>query len=822
MRKLLIILVLSALTQFLFAQQTLPVVTVKIINKNILIVWRHSYSSVRAINIQRSFNSTKNFKTIASIPYGKKVYEYADVNPPSQHMFYRLFISFDGGKYLYTPAVTVHDAMKIISLENKKPTVINNVTTDTSNRKTFIADSNKIIQLKEVKVLTKKPVIEQDIDKLTYHADADPESKVMTALDILRKVPMVTVDAEDNIMVNGSGNYQVLINGKTSSLFLRNPSDIFKGMPASIIKDIEIITNPPAKYQAAGVGGIINIITYKKNISGYNGSMNIAASSPKGFTGTGYFTAKPGRLSVSTFFGNIHNTNPVSTNNFLRQDKVRHNTLQQTGESNSDNNSYNAGVELNYELDSFNTVTGSYNFNSGRATNNFRQLAQLFTTPSNIIEEYSYLNSAVNKWSSNDIGVSYQRNFKNNSSQLFSLSYNLNTNSGSGPSDFIRRFKNNRSLESNTDNNNLTKENILQADYILPIKKYTIETGIKLVFGNNISDYFYRNQDSTGIFKLDSAQSDNFEYSQNMHAAYVSVGYKKNKVGIKIGARAEETVVNAKFKTTGTVAQQHYYNIIPNIILSQRLKGTGTIRLSYTQRIERPMLNYLNPYVYLIDPKNISYGNPKLTASVSNVFNLAYNTFVKSTSINANVFYNFTNNSIQQFTFLSADTISRTTYGNIAANKNFGISLSGNTTFFKKLNVNVNANSSYINFTSRYISRPRKGFVLNVSGFGNYSFAKGWRASGNIGYSTASILLQGTSAGYVWNSISVFKDFLQDNRTTFSFSATSPFSKNKHLFTELTDAAFYQLQESHFVIRRYTLSFNYRFAKVQGGSVEKK
>ncbi|MDQ6755373.1 MAG: hypothetical protein M3004_00400 [Bacteroidota bacterium] len=97
MRKLLIILVLSALTQFLFAQQTLPVVIVKIINGQAIISWKHPYPSVSAINVQRSFDSAKNFKTIASITDGKKVYEYVDVNPPSQHMFYRLFISFDGG-----------------------------------------------------------------------------------------------------------------------------------------------------------------------------------------------------------------------------------------------------------------------------------------------------------------------------------------------------------------------------------------------------------------------------------------------------------------------------------------------------------------------------------------------------------------------------------------------------------------------------------------------------------------------------------------------------------------------------------------------------
>lgn len=832
MWKFITIIGLLIFQQGAISQQIMPAITVKKINNKNIISWTYPKPSVTTIIIQRSFDSIKNFKTISSIADVKKDHnEFIDAEPPSQPVFYRLFISFQGGKYIYTPAVCSDTIAKHFSPERKKiilahAQIIKDSTKQNAGTNTLdpTNDTNKIVKLKEVKVLTKKQLIEQDVDKLIYHADADPESRIMSALDLLRKVPMVTIDAEDNIEVNGSSNYQVLINGKASSLFLRNPSDIFKGMPASIIKDIEVITNPPSKYEAAGVGGIINIITNRKNISGYNGSINIAASSPRGFTGNGYFTAKPGKLNISTYFGSANNTNPISSSYFLREDKLRYNTLQQTGESNSTSKNYNAGFELNYELDSFNTITSSFNLNAGNAANNFKQQAQVLNATGNVTEQYTYLNSSINKWTSKDIGVSYQHTFKNNASQMLSLAYIFNTNSGSGPSDFVRRYiSSNTSSESNTDNNNYLREHILQADYVHPFKKNIFEAGFKSTLGFNTSNYFYKNFDTTsGKFILDTAQSNSFEYRQNIHAAYVSFNIKKNNWGVKAGARVEETLINAKFRSTGTLAKQDYINLIPNIILSQKLKGTSTLRLSYTQRIERPMLNFLNPYVYIIDPKNIGYGNPKLSAAVSNVFNLAYNAFVKGTSVNANLFYNFSNNSIQQFTFLGADTIARSTYGNIAANKTIGISLGGNTTFFKKLNINVNTTSSYVSYTSRVISKPRKGFVFNVSGYSNYSFTKGWRASGNIGYSTASILLQGSSAGYIWNSLSVFKDFLQDNRTTFSFSITSPFSKYRHLFTELKDPAFYQLQQSYSEIRRYTLSFNYRFAKVQAENIAKK
>lgn len=820
---------------FLFANQistgqTGPILSIKKINKNNIITWTSSFTSVTGTNIQRSFDSTKNFKTIGTLADLKKTNnKYIDVHSPSQSVFYRLFISFKGGEYLYTTAVSSFDPTKNLVIENKTELPVKKLAVESEKvpiQTLPVANlkdtgSAKIIRLKDVKVIIKKPVIEQDVDKLTYHVEADPESKVMTALDMLRKVPMVTVDGEDNIQVNGSSNYQVLINGKVSSLFLRNPSDIFKGMPASIIKDIEVITNPSARYSAAGVGGIINVVTYKKNITGYNGSAVIALSSPKGFTATGYFSAKQGKINLSGYFGTTKTTNPQSTSYFLREDKVRHNTLKQTGESNSTSNNQNMGIEVNYELDSFNTIRTNVNINAGKSTNSFNQHAQMFNASSTIIEEYSYLNAGLNKWNSNDISLEYQKTFKNTGQQL-TMSYSLNHNSGSGPSNILHSYSQRKNLESNTDNNNFNKENILQADFIYPIKKHAIEAGIKSSVGFNSSEYFYKNKDTaTGVFLLDASQSDNFEYRQNIHSAYASVNLKKNNWGLKAGSRLEKTIINAAFKTTGTVARQNYFNIIPNILVSHKLKGTSTMRLSFTQRIERPALNYLNPYVYILDPKNISFGNTKLTAAVSNVFNLAYNTFVKGTSITANAFYNYTNNSIQQFTFLGTDTIARTTYGNIATGRTVGISASGNTIFFKKLTVNVNATSSFISFTSPFISKPRKGLVLSISGYSNYNFNKGWRASGNIGYSTKGVFLQGTSAGYLWNSLSLFKDILQDNRTTLNFSVTSPFSRDRQSFTELNTPDFYQLQQSFSQIRRFTISFNYRFAKVQNESIKK-
>lgn len=681
-------------------------------------------------------------------------------------------------------------------------------------------------QLKEVQVVTEKLLVEQDIDKITYNVDADPESQTMTALDMLRKVPLLTVDADDNITLNGNSNYRVLINGKTSSLFVRSPKDVFRSMPANTIKNIEVITNPPSKYEAEGVGGIINIITHKKNIGGYNGSVNLQASSPQGSNVGGYLTVKAGKTGFSGYFGRGSYFSPSNNSNLFREDKIRHTTLEQIGESTSRNTYQYASGEFSFEMDTLNLFTANFSMNMNTGSNSLMQQVDLYNASNDLTQAYRRLNQGTFRWQGSDFGADYQRTFKKNKDQLLTLSYKLNNNGNGSGSDFtLQPLLNFNGQVSQTDNEGSSTEHTVQADYVQPIKKQTLELGIKAIMRLNTSDYFYKNQNpETGEFVLDPSLSNNFDYRQDIYAAYTSLSLKKGDWGLKTGARLEQTKIDANFKSSGTVATPDYFNLIPNITLSRKLKGTSTMRLSYTQRIERPSLYYLNPYVNQIDPRNISYGEPKLDPATNNVFNLAYNTFVKGTSVNASIFHNFTNNSIQSYTTLGSDTVARTTYGNIGRNQTYGFSLSGNTTLFKKLSINLNSTTNYVKLTSIINGLPQnnEGFTFNVFGYSSYRFEKGWRASGNLGYYSSRILLQGRSAGYIWNSLSVNKQFLKDNKATISFSVNSPFQKNRRFLNEINDPRFTQSQESFYLMRRYSLGFNYRFGKLKGDIARKK
>lgn len=215
------------------------------------------------------------------------------------------------------------------------------------------------LQIAEVTVVGVKPLIKNEPDKLTYNLEADPQTASSSVIDILRKVPMLSVDGEDAVRVNGETNFKVLVNGKSSGMLVKNFKQAIKAMPASAIKSIEVITNPPAKYDAEGIGGIINIITNKKTTNGYSGSVNAAVNTLGGYNSGGYISAQTGKLTMTA---NLYNGKEVSqksltkseSENFM-SDNYHYTSTSGTYKSNSDFT--NLSLEASYEIDSLNLLT---------------------------------------------------------------------------------------------------------------------------------------------------------------------------------------------------------------------------------------------------------------------------------------------------------------------------------------------------------------------------------------------------------------------------------------------------------------------------------
>ncbi|MFD2247662.1 TonB-dependent receptor domain-containing protein [Pontibacter ruber] len=679
--------------------------------------------------------------------------------------------------------------------------------------------ATKATQLQEVQITTTVPLVEQSIDKITYNVEVDPEVDILNSLDMLRKVPLLTVNAEDNLQINGKSNLKILLNGKHSSLFSGNTSEILKMLPANSIKKVEVITSPSSRYEAEGVGGIINIITHKKSIRGYNGSVNMRAANPETYNMGASLLLTAGKFNFSGLYSNSYSNSPNQRSTFYRLDKMQGNKLEQTAEGKSESTSQIIGSELTYDPGQFDHFVASFNINRNSSNNYQAQYVEQHNAAGEMSEAYQNLNRGDNNGQGKDINLDYQRSFSKNNQQQLSLSLNLVNTGNQNSGDFtLQPLLNYTSQESMNNYDDDLKEYNLKADYTQPLGKQTLDLGIKSTFEKSSSDYYYKDLDQeTGIFQLDFSQSNSFSYRESINAAYASLNFKRSKWGLRAGLRYEGTRLKAEFRSSGTSTEQQYYNLFPNITLSRMLKESGTLNLSFSQRIQRPGLYDLNPYVDLTDPLNISYGNPELKPATSHVFQIDYNNYVKSTSFNANLFCNFTHNAIEQFTVLGEDSVARTTYGNTGRGQNYGLSISGGTSLAKKLNINLNSSAQYVKYTSMINGEQGKsaGFTYTIQSTASYQFSKGWRANGSINYNSPNVMLQGTSAGYTASNISVKKDFLKNNKASISFSIRNPFQKYRRSTSEVKGLTFYQFRESYTVTRQFNLAFNYRFGKLQ-------
>ncbi|RDV15725.1 TonB-dependent receptor [Pontibacter diazotrophicus] len=690
-----------------------------------------------------------------------------------------------------------------------------------------VADLGQIIiassarQLQEVEVTAEKMLITQDIDKISYNVEFDPESKTLTALDMLRKVPMLSVDSEENIQLNGSGSFKVLVNGKASTLFARSPKDVFRSMPASTIKRIEVITDPPAKYDADGIGGIINVITIGKPSNGYNGSIYLSQSTPDSRSGSANVTAKMGKFGLSAYGGTNKFTSPGYTSSFERINQNTGAKTVQLGSGLSESYYSYVSGELSYEIDTLNLLSAKFSLNGNDYESQGLQTVEELNRAGNRTQAYERINPSSGHWYNYEIGLDYQYTFKRNKNQLLTLSYKLGDSQDGSEADLLFNPILNYSgpSETRTLNDGQSLEQTYQADYVHPFKKHTLEVGAKTILRDNGSDYYYRNYNAeTDTFEEVPGLSNEFDYSQDIYAAYTSASLRFDKWGLRLGTRLEQTVVDANFKSSGSVAEQDYLNLIPNITLTRTLKSMATLKASYTQRIERPGLYYLNPYVNRLTEKSVSFGNPNLEAATSHVLSLSHSFFKGSNSINSTLTHAFTNNAIQSYTsYNPADSVSSTTFGNIGKNGTTTLSLSGNATLFQKLSMNLNGSLSYSDLSGNINGIDLQNSGISGYMFSNFSyrFEKNWRASVNMGYYAPRVLLQGRSSGQFWNGASVSKSFLKNEKASINLSVQSPLDKYFTYYSELSGPDFFQRNESRNVRRRISIGFSYKFGKLK-------
>jgi len=686
---------------------------------------------------------------------------------------------------------------------------------------TFLIDQS-ISELKEVKITAQKEIIKIESDKITYSVENDISNRGASALDALNKAPLIGLAGADKITLKGGTNYKVFVNGKPSSLYTNKLAEVLRSMPAEQIKDIEIITNPSAKYEAEGTGGIINIITHKKIANGYSGSIFGGVNSIGDFSDGIQGSATSGKWNVNLQFSNGKYHRP--SNNI----KVEQENYTVTGTSylkqNQDNlfksDFLNGSLDLNYSIDTLNTLSASILLYKGK--NSTTGLIQSELTNENLMLGNAFERDFYRKTSylTTEVNAGYQHNFKQ-AKKFISFSYRLNYDEPEISYHTVQLpiFNTSESAERNF-NREINKESAIQVDYSQPItSKGLLEVGTKLIYRDLISDYEDYAGSTIGDLFYNPDASGKLKYIQNVYSGYSLYSLKLEKISFRIGSRVEYTDLKGDLNGQKNEIKQSYSSFIPSLSGAYTFKNKTILRVSYSRRIQRPSLFYLNPSINQLNPQSISYGNPTLKPEYIDSYELGYNLNIKKGQLNFLFFYQKTNNSIESERFLLNDSILVSSFNNFGVQDNLGLNTYASANVFEKLTLSGNITPGYYNarINAGNASQFLNGFSLKIGASAAYRFTKSFSVMASGNYNSPTIRFQTRSYHYFLGNVGLSKNILKD-KANISLNFNQPFLKTSVYRTAYSNNGFYQLSTNSYPERFVKLNFRYKFGKTDGAN----
>ncbi len=624
-------------------------------------------------------------------------------------------------------------------------------------------------------VTAQRPVVKMETDKVTYDLTSDADSKSSTLLDMLRKVPLVTVDGQDNITVNGSSNFKVYVDGKPNPMLSSNASLVMKSIPASYAKNIEVITNPGAKYDAEGVGGILNITTNvgagasQADLNGYSASLS-GTLTTRGGNGNGFFSWQKGKFSMSANAAvNVQRMNGT-TYSLERTQYLSGGEAMETNMSsisNMRNNFVNGGLNMSYQIDSLRLFTAAGSIMSFNQRQDM-DIHSLITRGANQLSNYNQAQRQRQRYTSFSANVDYQRSFAGNPDRFLTLSYQFNgspshsrDNSDFTGSSLIIPLNNYYS-----NNEMRTDEHTGQLDYTTPLGKgHKLSVGSKYIARINKSDSKYYDFDGSD-YVLNVANCVDYRHYNNIAAAYAEYEGNLGKFKLKSGLRYEHTWQRVRYKDDAARNfDLDYGNLVPNATLSYRLSDTRSLGISYSMRIMRPHIRQLNPYIDRTNPTVISYGNPHLDAEKTHKISIVYNSFSTKLITNINAYFNFCNNGIEDYSFYDDNHVMNETYDNVNRSRDLGLNLFLNYRPLPITSIIVNAGCNYSDYSSPLLNMQNSGWKGNLMVGLQQTLWWKTKLSANFIANTRSFGLQGSNSGFGGFMGSLTKSFCKDMLT---------------------------------------------------------
>ena len=692
--------------------------------------------------------------------------------------------------------------------------------------------ATQISELRGVTVIAKKPFIEQKLDRTIVNVDAVATNTGISVLEVLEKTPGIMVDKDGNISLKGKQGVMILIDGKPSYLGGQDLANLLKSMPSSQLEQLEIMTNPPAKYDAAGNAGIINLKTKKSKARGFNGSATLGA-------GFGYYPRSNTSLSLNyrinkwNVFGNYgYNRNKGFRDILLTRKFMDAGTNQLA--SLFDQTTHSVRQSQFHSLKIGADFYASKNTTIGIVVNGFispnkslDRNTTLIEDSMNLLQTKNLANShTASRWKNGSVNVNLRHQFDSTGTELTAdLDYTgYNSFNDQYFDNFFYDKDNNKKQPDEFVQNHLPSNiNIYsaKADFTMPINKTTkFEAGVKSSYVETDNNALFQNL-VNDQWVTDAGRTNHFIYKENINAAYVN-GNKEfsKKWSVQLGLRLENTNAKGSQLTTGQSFDRKYTQLFPTAYVGYNVNDQHQLVLNYGRRIQRPDYENLNPFYNFLDKYTYQVGNPYLRPQFTHNIELAhtYNS-VLTTTVN----YSATNDIISDvLDQIDSTNTTFITKSNIAKQKNIGLSVNFGKPLTKWYRVNIYGNGYYNKYSGiirkEYFTTAATSYMFNITN--QFTFSKGWSAE--IGGFYRSKAIQGTMVSNPMKVINFgFGKQLFKNQGSLRVNISDPF--NMRAFS-----GYSKYQNIDLVIRNrqnnrmINISFTYRFGKPIKGIKQRK
>lgn len=685
----------------------------------------------------------------------------------------------------------------------------------------------------EVLVEGERSYMRMNFDSRSFSVGQDITSLGGSALHVLDNVPSITVDYEGNVSLRGNQGVQILINGRPSSL-VRNGTEALGSIPANLIEEIEIITNPSARYAAEGTGGIINIKLVEDVRLGFNGNIQANTGYPQDHGLGANFNYHRNNINWFLNFDLEYEKDPRegrTFQSFSGDTTYAYNEIFESMETEKE-------FDINFGADYYLTKSQIFTLESRISIESEVEDSDVYYTDFNtgsnqvyrqilddwdIIRELSQNDVQDARENDYDIRLQYENRFDGSDHRL-TADIDFEFGSENETADLLEVVSNDDSSPTGFNQRTFSDEEYrelrIDSDYRQPLgENGRFEAGYRFNFDWMDNDYRVEEL-IDGNWQIADEQiglSDNFTYFENVNALYSSVAGDLGVFNYQVGLRAENTRIQTELKESGRGSDQNYLNLFPSVFLSYSLDESNSFQISYSRRISRPRIWWILPFTEISDVRTRRVGNPELRPEFGNSYEAGYLRHWDSGSILTSLYYRYRTDVTERITIVDNNGITTSQPVNLATEEAWGIEFSADQELFDNLQLMGSLNLFQSNrngeFEGVQYSSESESLMSRLRV--RWRFAPGWNFQANAFYRGSQQTTQGRRDGSLFFGGALAKE-LFDRKATLSLNVRDLFN-SRLSDREINNPNSFTQSRYAWSTRSFRLNFRYNFSSGTGG-----